>query len=146
MDFGDGTLTSVGSYDIFIAKYLGSNGDCGWAKAFGGTDLDVVYDVAVDGSCGIAVTGYFRGSADFGGWPLNSDGLSDIFVLKYNADGDHIWSDRFGGAYEDRGLGITMDDEGNVLVTGIFQDTADFGGSPQGSSGGYDIFLLKLQP
>jgi hypothetical protein len=44
------------------------------------------------------------------------------------------------------GLHVAADASGNVLVTGRFERTVDFGGGPLTSTGGDDVFLLKLHP
>jgi hypothetical protein len=82
---------------------------------------------------------------DFGGGPLTSDG-NDIFVAKYKeVEGSHLWSARFGGANSDLGNSVAVDANRNVVVTGSFRDTVDFGGGPLTSVGGSDIFLVKLR-
>jgi hypothetical protein len=46
----------------------------------------------------------------------------------------------------DTGLDLVLHGTGNVYVTGFFGKTVDFGTGPVTSAGGYDIFLVKLQP
>jgi hypothetical protein len=118
-----------------------------WSRRFGGTSFDQGLGVAVDGSGNVLVTGVFEGTVDFGGGPLTSAGIIDIFVAKYSGtDGSHVWSRRFGSTIFDEGLGVAVDGSGNVLVTGVFEGTVDFGGGPLTSAGGNDIFLLRLRP
>jgi hypothetical protein len=47
------------------------------------------------------------------------------------APGDHLWSKRFGDASGEIVHGVTADGAGNVLVTGQFQGSMDFGGGGQ---------------
>ena len=56
----------------------------------------------------------------------------------------HLWSKRFGSTYEDEGLGVAVDGSGNVVVTGYFNGTVDFGGGGLTSAGNDDIFVVKL--
>jgi hypothetical protein len=108
--------------------------------------------VAADRTTGDAlVTGYFRGSVDFGGGALASAGGDDIFLARYSgSSGGYMWAKRFGSYDSDRGCGVALDGSGNVLVTGSFSDTVNFGGtalSSGGTAGGqygsFDSFIAK---
>ena len=147
VDFGGGPVTSAGSNDGFVAKLSGTDGAHLWSKRFGSTNVDYGYAVAVDAGGNVAVTGFFQGTVDFGGGPLVSAGLEDIFVEKLaGPDGAHLWSKRFGGTSTDYGYGVAIDGAGNVLSTGYFQNSADFGGGPLTSAGRQDAFVLSLGP
>ncbi len=89
------------------------------------------------------LTGYFSGSADFGGGTLTSAGSDDIFLAKYDASGNHLWSKRFGGDLSDYGTAAALDASGKVVATGACQNAIDLGGGPLGIKGGTDIFLAK---
>jgi chitodextrinase len=146
VDFGGGPLTSAGSYDIFVAKYSSSGAHL-WSKRFGSTSLDSGNSVSVDRVTNeVIITGYFVGTVDFGGGPMTSTGSYDIFVAKYSSTGAHMWSKRFGSTSADMGYGVATDVVGNIVTTGYFVGTVDFGGGPLTSAGSYDIFLLKLGP
>ncbi|MBI4702896.1 MAG: SBBP repeat-containing protein [Deltaproteobacteria bacterium] len=91
------------------------------------------------------MTGYFDGTVDFGGGPLASTGFADVFVAKLDSSGNHVWSRRFGNASKSQyGDAIAADGSGNVLVTGHFWGTVDFGGGPLTSAGELDTFVAKL--
>jgi hypothetical protein len=148
VDFGGGVLTSEGLEDIFVAKF-GPNGNHLWSKRFGGfydqTDGDQRGEsVVVDMSGNVIATGCFKGTADFGGGPLTSAGVQDIFVVKFDAAGNHLWSKRFGDAAQEAGKGVAVDEAGNVVVTGYFHSTVDFGGGTLASAGSSDIFVAKF--
>jgi hypothetical protein len=68
--FGPFTLTSVsnGHQDAFVAK-LDPSGNVTWVSQFGisGTGGGTAYGVTVDGSGNVYATGYFSGTASFGG-------------------------------------------------------------------------------
>jgi hypothetical protein len=141
-NFGGGSLVSAGGYEVFVAKYNAS-GVHQWSQRFGSTLDDLGYDVAVDGSGAVVVTGYFMGTVNFGGGNLVSAGSLDIFVAKYNTSGVHQWSQRFGSTTNDQGAAVAVDGSGNVIVTGRFQGTVNFGGGNLVSAGSYDIFVAK---
>ncbi len=142
-DFGGGPLTGNGSFDIFVAKF-DSNGNHLWSKRFGDGDGQFGESVAVDGTGDVLLTGSFLGTADFGGGPLAGVGDPDIFVAKFDGSGNHLWSKRFGDVGGQIGESVAVDGTGNVLLTGGFVVTADFGGGPLTSAGDADIFVAKF--
>ena len=123
-----------------------------WAKTFGGTKSDYAYSVTVDASGNIYTTGYFEGTADFdpgsGSDNHTSNGGTDIFVQKMDANGNLLWAKTFGGSDYDKAYSIAVDANGNVFVTGEFGGTVDFdpgsGTDNHTSNGGADIFVEKL--
>ena len=141
--FGGSTLTNSGNQDIFVAK-LDNNGNWLWAKKAGGGITDYGNSIAIDSSGNSYITGYFQGTASFGKTTLTSGGDDDIFVAKLGSDGTWQWAKQAGGTSDDRGQSIATDSSGNSYVTGYFTGTATFGNTTLTSSGGYDIFLAKL--
>ncbi len=140
--FGTTTLTSSGAFDVFVAKY-DAEGAFQWARGVGGAGGDSGYGVAADGSGNVVVTGIFTGSAVFGVTTLTSAGGSDIFVLRYNADGEVQWARAAGGASGDVARAVAFDGFGNVVVTGTFQSSATFGVATLTSAGGIDVFVAE---
>jgi hypothetical protein len=142
-DFGGGSLTTAGGYDVVLVKYSATGGHI-WSRRFGGPSDDSALSVAVDSTTGETwATGYFAGSVNFGGGTLTSAGGNDIFVVKYSSSGGHVWSRRFGNTSVDKGYGIDVDQAGNVVVTGMFTGNVDFGAGTLANTGGGDIFLMK---
>ena len=115
-----------------------------WSQRFGDTAADVGHAVAVDASGNVFITGSFRGTDDFGGGPLVSAGEADVFLAKYDANGVHQWSKRFGSSLDDVGWALTVDGSGHVVITGYFNSTVDFGGGPLVSAGWGDSFVVKF--
>jgi hypothetical protein len=147
VDFGGGPVSSFGSNDIFVAEYS-TSGIYQWARHFGNTGSNYAYGVAVDSTGNVFVTGAFQGTVDFGSGPLTSSGSYDIFVAKYSSSGVNLWSKRFGGSSSacDYGYGISVDNNGNVLLTGFFSETVNFGGGTLTFSGygPNNVFVAKL--
>jgi endonuclease V-like protein UPF0215 family len=143
VDFGGGNVTSAGSADIFVLK-LNSSGTFQWVNIFGGTSFDYGRGIVVDSSGNIYITGYFYEIVDFGGGNVTSAGSADIFVLKLNSSGTFQWVNTYGGTSADVGEDIAVDSSGNSYITGIFEETVDFGGGNVTSAGSADIFVLKL--
>lgn len=123
-----------------------------WAKATAGTNQQYVNSIAVDQAGNVYSTGEFWGNTDFdpnaGSSVITSQGNADIFVQKYDSNGNLLWAVGIGSTGEDVGTAIDIDQNGNAFITGSFSGTVDF--DPSASSyplttGGYsDIFVLKL--
>jgi hypothetical protein len=143
VDFGGGSLVSAGGQDVFLVKYSSAGAHL-WSRRFGSTGADLGTGVGTDSSGNVVVVGTFTGSIDLGGGSLTSAGGRDIFVAKFSATGQHVWSKRFGGTDNDDVRGVAVDRAGDVVVTGQFLNTIDFGGPPLTSAGFEDIFLAKL--
>ena len=143
VDFGGGPLTSAGDRDIFLAKFS-SGGVHQWSQRFGNTAADAGLSVTTDASENLIVTGYAQGLVNFGGADLSGAGSEDIFVAKFSGGGIHQWSQRFGDASSQIGYSVGADASGNVVATGFFRGTVDFGGANLTSAGTEDIFLAKF--
>lgn len=141
-------LSSAGGKDGFVAKY-DQYGNFKWAFRFGGSDHDDVNDITTDHAGNIVIVGYFRGSGvDFNPAAavnaLNSNGQAggdpgyggDMFVAKYDTLGNYKWAFNVGGtALGDNGIGISVDNSNNVLLTGYMHSaSADFDPSPTGTA------------
>jgi hypothetical protein len=123
-----------------------------WARSFGGNQNDLGH-AATDAYGNIYFTGYFSGSCDFDPGPatvtLNTGFYWDIFIAKYDIQGDLIWVKQVGGPGADAGTAIAIHPmNGHIYVTGTFEQTVDFDPGPginMISSGGMlDVFLMQL--
>jgi len=114
-----------------------------WSKGFGDADHQFQMRAAFDASGNVYITGYFAGTINLGGANLTSAGNEDIFVAKFNASGVHQWSQRFGDAASQTAFSIQTDGFGNVVITGNFSGTLNFGGIDLVSSG-TDVFLATF--
>src|ERR1043165_3455021 len=108
-----------------------------WAKQLYNTGINntsTAYCVATDGSGNVYTAGKFAGSVDFdpgsGTEMLTAAGFNDFFVSKLDANGNFLWARAIGSGSTDEAYGIATDPSGNVYVTGLFQNTADFDGGP----------------
>lgn len=142
--------THQGGYDAFVAKLNVAGDGLVYSTYLGGSDDDEWgYDVAVDSSSNLYVTGYTK-SDNFP--TINAfqgtfqGGNEDAFVAKLSVDGNALdYSTYLGGSGSDGALGIAVDLSGNVYLTGQT-------GSPnfptknpyQLGQGTYDVFVTKL--
>lgn len=115
-----------------------------FSKAFGGPGYDVAGAVAVDSKGNIILAGSFEQSVDFGGGPLTSAGLTDIFVVKLDSSGNHVFSKAFGGAGTQGATAVAVDASDNILVVGATDGSVNFGGGALPAGGDFDVFVAKL--
>lgn len=137
------SLTSAGGNDGFLAKY-DANGNVVWAKKFGhasSSDKGRAIAVSTSGNC--YITGNFSNTVTFGSTSLSSSGGNDIFIVKYDKNGNVIWAKKAGGSRQDRGYGIAIDATENVFVTGSFTSSAKFKSTTITNTGKMSTFLAK---
>jgi hypothetical protein len=144
-EFQDIALKARGGTDAMLIK-LAANGDVEWVKQFGGRYNDTIAHLATDARGNIYIQGVFRDIADWGGKPLTAHGGSDndIVLAKYDVNGDHVWSQNFGNAFNDVAGGLTVDPAGNITMVGSFDKSVSFGpGDEHTSLGEADAFVAR---
>lgn len=114
-----------------------------WAKMGGGNSCDSSNDNVTDSIGNTYVTGYFYGTGIFNGLSFPSEGESDIFLAKYDADGNILWCKAAGGPDYDWASSVATFDS-SVYVGGRYEGDIMFDSIPlQGSSSNRDAFLAK---
>jgi len=147
---GVSNLTSNGGTDILIVK-LNSQGDFVWGNSIGGSGNDAAYGAAISSNGEVYITGYFTGTVDFNPSPslantLNSNGLTDIFLLKTQNDGTYSWAKGIGGSSDDISYSIDLDVSNQPVIAGSFSSiNTDFNPDVTASlilspAGGADVF------
>jgi hypothetical protein len=147
------------SSSIFSATFISTPSANAWSSAqtsasvFGGTSIDVGRSITTDSSGNIYTVGTFRGTVDFnpgvGVANLTSAG-EDVFVTKFDSNGDYIWAKNFAASAGQAvsGRSIVIDSSGFLYITGYFSSTADFdpsaGTANLTSAGRDDVFVTKL--
>jgi len=150
LSFGAGSnFPTAGSYDAIVAKFSAS-GEYKWAKRLGGTGNDSAAALASDALGNVYVTGYFKSPEMVidDETLVNADpGWTDTFTVKMSADGDVVWSRRYGGSEDDEACCISATAEGDVYLAGFFMSpTMDIGQSALENvqPGKQDIYLARL--
>ncbi len=143
--FGSNTLTSSGSYNMFIVKY-DSIGNPLWARGTNNSSYEEAYSVSVDSYGNAYVTGWFIGtSINFGSNTISGFGDKDIFLVKYDSLGNSLWAESIGGNYEERSYSIAMDANGDGYLTGFFQSAViSFGNTTLTNAGYTDLWIAKF--
>jgi len=131
--------THLGKSDAYVRKYDGDGNEL-WTRQFGSRGVDLAHGVVVDGAGNLYVSGTTRLSL-----PGQSNmepvfGGSDVFIRKYDSDGNELWTNQLGTQKGDAVAGVVVDGEGSLYVVGSTQGA--FAG--QTNSGSYDTFVLKM--
>jgi len=146
-------LTSNGSFDIFIQK-LDTDGDFQWAKNIGGNYGDMADGITTDMFGDVYLTGDFNGIIDFDPsadvFELESSLNSrDIFIEKFDSDGNFVWVKKYGGPGGVFTSSIAIDNNTDILTAGNYfgeidfdPDTSSFNLSPYA---GADFFIHKME-
>src|SRR6185503_3973703 len=151
IDLGAGLLDSVGVGDMYLAKF-NSAGSHQWSKSFisGTSARDCIKGVTVDSQGNVIIAGCMISALSFGGAaltnPAGGGGSSDTFVAKFSAAGSHLWSNRYGGYFDDWACAVTVDRTDNLFVIGQFYGSMQFGAGEQVNTGGYDGYIAKFAP
>ena len=104
------SFISVGSQDIFLASYT-ADGALLWVQTAGGLMADYCGGVAVAPDGSPILLGHFYADIFIAGDTLTSAGSSDVFVVKYDAAGNHLWTDQSGGPFRGRIKPASRDSE-----------------------------------
>lgn len=148
--FGSYTLfnNGSGSSDFLLVKY-DQSGTVQWANSAGGGDSEgtAMNSVATDVNGNVFVAGFFSSDRiDFGSITLNNltAPLSDIFVAKFNSAGKVLSAESVGGENNDNATGACIDNRGNLLIAGYFNnDTLKLGQTSLLNNGNNDVFVWK---
>ena len=134
--YGNLDGAGAGGADFFVMKYDG-NGNLLWKNQKGTGNDDKAYGITSDSSGNICISGMTRG--DLAG---TGAGFSDIFLAKYDGNGNLLWARQTGTAVEESGNSVALDADGNAYVAG--STTGSFTG--YANSGLFDIVIVKYDP
>jgi hypothetical protein len=138
-------MANGGGNEIFVLAVDGVTHEALWIRTFTGNGSDVGtaivadkyrnaviavsynYDLIVDAEAGIT---FDSGSGNFNGG-----------LVRLDDSGNVLWANEYGGTGGEEILGLDMDGAGNIYATGVFSDSASFGGDTLVSGGGHDVVI-----
>lgn len=141
---------------VFLSKitYSQSTPNLAWAYSFGSTNVDQCDGLVSDNQGNTLSCGRFAGTVDFdngvGTYTATATSQSNSYILKTNALGNFVWMKHLSGNLSSNARAITLDNLGNIYITGTFNGTLDFDPSPTASynlmsnNNTNDVFVLKL--
>jgi hypothetical protein len=137
LQLGQQVLSYAGDQDIYLARLDGA-GQILWARSFGGPGTDEIHDLRLQQNGDIVLLGAISESVDFGGGPLVSAGVRDIFLATLDGQGAHLWSARYGDAVDQfeadataTWLTLALEGNGNIHIGGSLYGVLDFGAGGQ---------------
>ena len=136
--------------DFYLAK-LNSQGEFQWVREVEGAGKGAPGNrnfAKLDTNGNVYFAGYAGGSIQ---WAYNItttvEGFSnnDAFVVKYGPDGQVLFAQNWGSNGLDRVDGITVNNDGEIFISGMVNGAGSFGGFPfESTDWEYKPYLAKL--
>lgn len=139
---------SMGNSNDFYLIKLNPSGNVIWSRKADGFGQDFGNKLAVGSDGSAYVQGSFASfTLNFGNTSIASSGDADVFVVKYDANGNALWAKSIGDNLPDWGNAIAVDALGDVYCTGYFSSGSMYFGETLGyviNQGEGDGFLVKI--
>ena len=119
-----GEQALVDTEDMLVIK-TDANGTQVWSKTYGGGNSDFGNHILQTADGGYLISGTTQSYAN---------GLSDMWVIRIDANGSELWNQSFGGSSNDEGHSSITVANGFLIV----------GGSMNYSAGFYDVWLIQI--
>ncbi|WP_222982829.1 hypothetical protein [Flagellimonas meishanensis] len=125
-----------GSYDFWVVK-VDKNGTMLWERSYGGTGIEIAYDIAKTHDGGYAIVGNtFSTDTDVS----KNNGESDLWLIKIDDSGALLWEKTFGGSGFEAGHGVRTTAAGGFAIAG---NSKSSDGDATQNLGENDLWLLK---
>jgi uncharacterized delta-60 repeat protein len=119
---GGRTSASLQTPSNFVTLKYDTTGTFQWVKYYDGplNNIDGIVDMVTDDLGNVIVTGFSVTAAN----------NSDFETIKYNSNGDTVWTRRFGGNHNDNPTAMIIDTDKNIYITGYgINDFGNGGGN-----------------
>lgn len=125
-----------GSYDFWVVN-IDASGNLLWEKSFGGTGIEVSYDIVKTPDEGYAILGHtFSNDLEVSG----NKGNSDIWLVKIDQSGNLLWEKTFGGTEFDDAKGLDVTSDGGFVIAG---NSKSIDGDVTENKGENDLWVIK---
>lgn len=143
--FDGNSFPSLGDKDGFLMK-LDADGNFMYVRTIGCFNNDNAYDVVVDHSNNVIVTGYFNYALQVSTTSLfqYAKGANDVFLVKFDNDGTYMWTMSYAASSNDYGKRVVCDNADNIYLAGEYKGNFNINGSTLQSPNDLNVFLVKL--
>lgn len=114
----------AGGNDMYLAK-LDLSGNMLWERTYGSSGDERAFHVELTSDNGFIMTGYSLGDGP--------GATRALYVVKTDANGDTLWTGKYGGASDDTGRSIRQTADGGYIIGGEIRSAPFF-----------DVYLLKI--
>lgn len=142
---GSQVLQNKGNHNVALIA-MNTDGQILWANSIGGDSVDLCNEISSDYLGNVYCSGTYNSPILTSGTKtMNNVGDFDLFITKYNPNGECIWTTTFGGNRSDLFCGVKVDTYNNLCIVGNFYSSSIMVGSNQfNSKSGTDLFIAKL--
>ncbi|MDF7821808.1 SBBP repeat-containing protein [Runella sp. MFBS21] len=102
----------------------------------GGAGNDIGQKVVLDASGNVYISGTYSSSIVFGISSIGVAGGKDVFISKFNSNGDLAWVQRITGDGDEESGDMVIDVNGDIYITGQVSTNAGFFNTPADVSSG----------
>ncbi|QHJ08321.1 SBBP repeat-containing protein [Hymenobacter busanensis] len=140
--FGGISITAPASaLHTFLVK-LNEQGVVQWVRQVASNANAVAVSTAGD----VCIMGDFQSSLTIGATTLTSRGAADMFLARYDTQGNVRWAVSGGSTDMEYNQGVALDAQGNVYVTGEYTAAPTFGTLTLTMQGASDAYAVKYNP
>lgn len=119
---GNKTAASYGNEDIWLVK-INANGVKQWDQSFGGTGIELLFDIVPTADGGYLLGGQSTSGAN-GNKTSAGNGVGDFWIVKIDANGNLLWDLSYGGSTTDQLRKIIALPNGDYLLAGYSNSPA----------------------
>lgn len=138
------SFESNGSWDMFLAKYS-NNGEFLWCKVFGGPNSEALISMKIKFDR-VVLAGRFYNFTCIDNDTIFSQDGTDVFLAKFNLDGELINTLDIGGQGVDMISDLSIDSQGNIYIVGDFYQDIHFGETTFEAGDALGVYMAKYNP
>lgn len=123
------SYSTLGIWDIYVAKLNASTGTCQWLFRGGSNGSDICREMQLDNSGNLLLTGGFWGFCRLGTFTLICSGTMDVFLMKMDPLGNVVWAKQASTPNGSLPYGLSTVGENGIAISGNYSHTLNFGNS-----------------